>query len=193
MTHFNFTFYLSTLVAINRIFCVNTKSKNRALALLLCMICPCIAVAQHITGKVTDESQQPMEFVNVVLLNRGDSAFIAGTVTNTDGGFVLENTDAKARWVKLTSVGYVTKVIEIPKGGNLGLIAMTPDNFMLGEVVVKSNRPVIAIKGNALVTMVETACWHTQAQLTMCLRKYLWYRGATATSKCLAKARPSSM
>ena len=81
------------------------------------MICPCIAVAQHITGKVTDESQQPMEFVNVVLLNRGDSAFIAGTVTNTDGGFVLENTDAKARWVKLTSVGYVTKVIEIPKGG----------------------------------------------------------------------------
>lgn len=157
MTRFNFTSYLSTLVAINCIFCVNTKGKNRALALLLCMICSCIAVAQHITGKVTDESQQSMEFVNVVLLNCGDSAFIAGTVTNTDGGFVLENTDAKARWVKLTSVGYVTKVIEIPRGGNLGVIAMTPDNIMLGEVVVKSNRPVIVIKGNALVTMVDNS------------------------------------
>lgn len=132
-------------------------SKKRGLALLLCTIYTCIAVAQHITGKVTDESQQPMEFVNVVLLNRGDSAFIAGTVTNTDGSFGIENTDAKARWVKFSSVGYITQIIEIPMDGNLGVITMAPDNIMLGEVVVKSNRPVTAIKGNALVTMVDNS------------------------------------
>lgn len=137
--------------------CIDMKVKNRAFALLLCMIYTCIAVAQHITGKVTDEGQQPIEFVNVVLLNRGDSAFISGTVTNSDGSFDLENTDAKARWVKFSSVGYTTQIIEIPMDGNLGMITMAPDNIMLGEVVVKSDRPVIVIKDNALVTRVENS------------------------------------
>ena len=41
-----------------------------------------LAEAQgNITGRVIDEQSQPTSFVNVVLLNRADSAFIMGTVT----------------------------------------------------------------------------------------------------------------
>lgn len=39
-------------------------------------------------------------------------------------------------------------------GENVGVITMEEDSKMLGEVVVKSSRPVTAIKGNALVTTV---------------------------------------
>ena len=39
------------------------------------------AMAQSITGKVVDESNLPMEFVNVVL-QKADSTYITGTVTD---------------------------------------------------------------------------------------------------------------
>ena len=43
--------------------------------------------AQTITGKLTDETNVPLEYANIVLLNPGDSTFIQGTVTNTNGEF----------------------------------------------------------------------------------------------------------
>ena len=44
------------------------------------------AIAHNITGKVVDENNSPIDFVNVVLLN-ADSTYIAGTVTDENGGF----------------------------------------------------------------------------------------------------------
>lgn len=149
--------YSNFISYVKNTLCSDHKGINKALTLLLCIICSYTAVAQHIMGKITDELQQPMEFVNVVLLSRRDSTYITGTVTTADGSFALDNADAKAGWVRLTSVGYATLIKDIPTDGNLGVIAMIPDNIMLSEVVVKSKRPITAIKGNALVTMVDNS------------------------------------
>lgn len=54
---------------------------NRLLSFLVCAFSVYTSFAQNITGKVVDENNEPMEFVNVVLLTCTDSAFIAGTVT----------------------------------------------------------------------------------------------------------------
>ena len=58
---------------------------------LLSMIClvAITSTAQSISGCVIDEQAQPMPFANVVLVNRADSAFIAGTVTKDDGTFSI--------------------------------------------------------------------------------------------------------
>ena len=48
------------------------------------------SMAQGITGKVVDEDNTPLDFVNVVLLNKNDSRFISGTITNEDGSFLFE-------------------------------------------------------------------------------------------------------
>ena len=98
-----------------------------------------------------------MEFVNVVLLTCTDSVFIAGTVTQKDGSFLFEELNAKNGVVKLTSIGYATQAKLVPPTGNFGTITMLPENIMLGEVIVKSHRPITAIKGNALVTNVENS------------------------------------
>lgn len=52
---------------------------------LLSMIClvAITSTAQSISGCVIDEQAQPMPFANVVLVNRADSAFIAGTRPRT--------------------------------------------------------------------------------------------------------------
>ena len=45
--------------------------------------------AQTLTGKVTDEQQQPLSYANVVFLSLPDSAFVAGAVSSEDGSFSL--------------------------------------------------------------------------------------------------------
>ena len=47
------------------------------------------SIARDITGKVVDENNIPLDFVNVVLLNKNDSTFISGTITNEDGSFLF--------------------------------------------------------------------------------------------------------
>lgn len=109
-------------------------------------------MAQSITGKVVDTKGEPLAFANVVLLNRQDSAFVKGAVSGEDGSFSIDSV-CNGGIIKVTSVGYKT-ICKDCEGENVGVIKMEEDSKMLGEVVVKSSRPVIAIKGNALVTTV---------------------------------------
>lgn len=108
---------------------------------LLSMIClvAITSTAQSISGCVIDEQAQPMPFANVVLVNRADSAFIAGTVTKDDGTFSI-STDIQDGLLKVTSVGYTTKYLDA-RTGNVGDIQMQPDTKELSEVVVKGERP----------------------------------------------------
>ena len=94
---------------------------------------------QEITGRVIDEQSQPMPFANVVLVNRTDSAFIAGAVTKDDGTFTIE-TEKQDDLLKVSSVGYITRFIDAQQG-NVGDIQMQPDTQTLGEVTVKGYRP----------------------------------------------------
>lgn len=112
------------------------------------------SMAQGITGKVVDENKTPLDFVNVVLINKADSTFISGTITNEEGIFLFEETVTAPAFLKFSSTGYASVSKNIPSTGNVGIITMTHESVTLGEVVVKPNRPVTAIKGDALVTTV---------------------------------------
>lgn len=105
---------------------------------MICLVAV-TSTAQSISGCVIDEQAQPMLFANVVLVNRADSAFIAGTVTKDDGTFSI-STDIQDGLLKVTSVGYTTKYLDA-RTGNVGDIQMQPDTKELGEVVVKGERP----------------------------------------------------
>ena len=66
------------------------KMKKCILSLWLCCMAFVQGQAQQITGKVMDENNSPMEFVNVVLLTAEDSTFVKGAVTKADGSFVID-------------------------------------------------------------------------------------------------------
>ncbi len=119
---------------------------------MMCLVA-IASTAQGISGRVIDEQAQPMPFANVVLVNRADSAFIAGAVTKDDGSFSIA-TDNQDGLLKVTSVGYIIRYIDA-RQGNMGDIQMQPDTQMLGEVVVKGSRPLVKMKDDALVTTVE--------------------------------------
>ncbi len=111
------------------------------------------AAAETFTGLVVDETQAPVPFANVVLLNSSDSAFVAGTTTGTDGQFSLAGNAAKPL-IKISYLGYKTLVLDAA-GSDLGTIALEPETTMLGEVVVKGQRPAFKLTTEGLKTEVE--------------------------------------
>lgn len=112
-----------------------------------------IAGVKELKGVVVDENKAPISFANVVVL-KADSTYFAGTVTDENGSFVFRENLEGSKFIKISSIGYVSQFLDIPQTGDLGIITLDTKSTMLGEVVVKSNRPVTAIKGDALVTNV---------------------------------------
>ena len=115
------------------------KHYKRFLLLLTMLLAVTFANAQNITGRIIDEQSHPMPFANVVLVNRADSAFIAGAVTKDDGTFSISS-DKQNGLLKVSSVGYIIRYLDA-RQGNVGDIQMQPDTQTLGEVVVKGERP----------------------------------------------------
>lgn len=105
-----------------------------------------------ISGKVVDDKGEALAFANVVLLNRQDSAFVTGTVSGEDGKFIID-TPLKNGIIKITSVGYKT-ICKDYTSENLGIIAMSDDSKMLGEVVVKSTLPKTIMRNGGMTTTV---------------------------------------
>ena len=112
--------------------------KRLILFSMMCLVA-IVSAAQDISGRVIDEQAQPMPFVNVVLVNRADSAFVAGAVTKDDGTFSIA-TERNDGLLKVSSIGYIIRYIDA-RQGNVGDILMQPDTQTLGEVVVKGERP----------------------------------------------------
>ena len=112
------------------------------------------ASAQSFTGKVIDENDMPLAYANVIL-HRADTTFIAGTVTDTSGVFILDP-HSEGAMIQVSFVSYETCYLTITDK-NLGTIKMEPDAQMLDKVVVKAVLPKTEIIGDAFVTNIENS------------------------------------
>ena len=79
--------------------------------------------------------------------------FVTGTTTNPDGSFSLTGSAARPI-IKISYLGYKTRVLDAV-GSELGTIALEPEATMLGEVVVKGQRPAFKLTTEGLKTEVE--------------------------------------
>lgn len=123
---------------------------------LLVFYCGCssLALSQNITGRLVDEQNQPVPYANVIL-QKADSTYLSGTVTDLTGAFSLSKQDA-ARLIGISYIGYQTIYKEV-KQDDMGILHIHPDTQQLGEVIVKGNLPVTRMKGDAMVTNVENS------------------------------------
>ena len=126
---------------------------ERWIIILIALLVEMTATATTITGRILDENQKHLAYANVVLLNRADSAFIQGTVTDENGIFTI-TTDGDGGILKISSVGYVARFIDA-RPGNVGDIVMEPDVTLLGEIVVQGQRPVHKLGKEGLLTTID--------------------------------------
>lgn len=123
------------------------------LASCLVLVSALTAVAQStvtVSGTVKEaKNKTALPFANVTLLMPADSAFVTGAITNEEGLFSLPGTKSGNYLLKVTSVGYRTRVQPVRVGQlseflNLGVLELTEDAALLGEVVVTAQAEAVA-------------------------------------------------
>ena len=121
-------------------------------AILILVALPVSMIAQNITGRVVDENESPLAYANVIV-QRADSTYIDGTITDTTGRFSIA-AHSDAIMVQVSFIGYETAYRTLD---NLSQILLQPDTEVLGKAVVKGTLPKTEIKGDAFVTKIENS------------------------------------
>lgn len=115
------------------------------------------AMAQcgKITGKIIDNSTREAVMHATVQLLGGDSAFVAGTVTDVNGEFAIEAGGNGKFIVKVSSIGYsvITKTVSVTGGMDvaLGTLTMRPDAVMLEGVTATGQAKKVVLKEDTFV------------------------------------------
>lgn len=145
--------------------------------------------AQTITGKLTDETNTPLEYANIVLLTANDSTFIQGTVTDTEGSFALDKVNGKTYILKASSVGYETAYMNC-RSGNIGILTLKSDAVTLQETVITARRPTYKMKGNSLVTNVSHSLLSTAGTANDVLERIPFVQGKEGEFTVFGKGTP---
>lgn len=89
-----------------------------------------------VKGKVTDrQTGQPLSHASVAT-----EEGTVNTVTNDDGCFVLK-TDRLPRAIRISHIGYRTRIVSVERSGEQKEIALTANSVRLAEVVVSAEDP----------------------------------------------------
>ena len=115
-----------------------------------------------IKGKVVDsQTKSPVEYANISLYSYRDSSLKAGTITNSDGIFTLDNLHYGRYYLKVNFIGYKSKLIPnikvTPKSPTvfLGTIIYEPSINKLDEVTVSDNKSLVEYKLDKKIVNVE--------------------------------------
>lgn len=114
-----------------------------------------------ISGQVVDaETNQPVEFANLVLIDPATTKAVDGTVCDMDGKFTLTKLAEGTYTLNVTFIGYETKGIEniiVDKRGEveLGTIKLSTGAKVLNEVVIEGQRSLIEEKVDRTVYNAE--------------------------------------
>ena len=109
--------------------------------------------SQTIKGIVIDSLNNPIPFVNVIVLNKNDSSFIDGN-NFPDGKFIISEINKKDFIVRIALLGYVDNYISVKANIkdtiNLGKIKLQQKNYQINEVVVSEKIPLMKVNNGNL-------------------------------------------
>ncbi|WP_299115720.1 TonB-dependent receptor domain-containing protein [uncultured Winogradskyella sp.] len=118
-----------------------------------------------LTGKVVDEQEQPLSYVNILIAKSVvepieiSSGFRQpkGTATNDDGTFSFGNLEPGTYKISASFIGYKTysEIIKIEENKNLPTILLKEDSEALDTVTITAKRPTITRKPDRLTFNIE--------------------------------------
>lgn len=104
--------------------------KKVIVTMSLVLVALSCTMSRTITGKVTNESNDPLPGVNVVI--KGSTV---GTITGLNGEYTINIPDGKKVVLVFSFIGYVTKEVTVGKSNTIDVV-MTPETTKLDEIVV---------------------------------------------------------
>ncbi len=126
--------------------------------LLLCFVPVTALYAQHISGKIVDEKQQPLKAATVLLLKQKDSSLVKSLLSDNEGNFSFADVKAGSYIISVTMVGYKksrAKLEVADKDIQMNVIKLMPGAAVLGDVTVTAAKPFLEQKADRLVVNIE--------------------------------------
>ena len=147
--------------------------------LALFLMTPILISAQdkeiiNVKGRILEEnSKQPVEFVNITILNPSDSSLITGAKTTNNGNFSINVAEKNNFIVKISYLGYLDsyKNISGKKSIDLGNINIKENTFMLDAAVVKARANEIVVSGDTIEYNADSYKVQENAALEELLKK----------------------
>lgn len=98
-------------------------------------------IAGTVMGRIVDDNDLALDYVNVMLVSKTDSSAVYGSISDTDGRFSVTGVPAGRYTLKISFIGYQTvsrdiEVVSLDAYVRAGKIVMTEDTRMLAEVEV---------------------------------------------------------
>ncbi len=115
------------------------------------------AYSQQLSGKVVDEQNQPVPYLNVVLYNKLDEV-VKATITDDKGTFKFEGIAKDYYQIEVSGLGYLTyrNGLNMPDADKvLDPIILKPSAEALDAVTVKAQKPVVDVQPDKTVLNVD--------------------------------------
>lgn len=126
--------------------------------LILLTFSPFITFAQYeISGKIVDNANKPISYSNISLNATIDSIFVKGTITEENGSFLIDQIDAGEYFLKVSFVGYQTKIIpvKVDSDEQINPIQLEEETAQLSDIKIYSKRPRIIKEVDRIIFDVE--------------------------------------
>lgn len=107
-----------------------------------------------VVGSLIDSTKnEPLMYCNVTLLEKDDSSFVKGAVTDANGYFEVKEVPAGEYLLRVSYIGYSTQYIPVSVTNNtaIGVINMKAGAAALKTVTIKASRPLYAMDGEKMV------------------------------------------
>ena len=115
-----------------------------------------------ISGSLIDvQTNQIVEYGNIVLFRASDSTMVNGTITNKEGKFTLDKLPFGMYYLKASFIGYAAKIIDSIRVNqktqevDLGIILIDEQSIELGNVVVTGQKEMLINNLDKKVINVE--------------------------------------
>lgn len=123
--------------------------------------------AQSLKGKIIDENQEALSYINIALYQANDSLFISGTISDQKGEFSINNIKQGNYELVVSGIGYQAqhKVLQIPdnKPLNIGNLTLKQENITLNEVIVTAKQNPLTVKQGKYTLNVSKSVLKNQA------------------------------
>lgn len=132
---------------------------KRSLGLWIMLLAVNIVFAQNpakvtIKGSVVDTANMPAPYPTVMLLNPTDSSLINFTRADEKGGFEFKNVRNVPYLLKISLISYQPRQMLLPahdkEVNDLGNVPIKPISLELMEVVIKTAKATLSIKGDTI-------------------------------------------
>jgi outer membrane receptor protein involved in Fe transport len=132
----------------------------KTLLLILCGLLLSTIAQSQVSGTLTDTNGSPVPFATAVLLKSADSTLVRSAASDEKGVFKLIAAPPGTYTLKISCIGYADHFSPLTIRGpafEAGTIRLKTAGKQLGEVVIRSSKPLVQQTAGGLVVNVQNS------------------------------------